>query len=73
VRTGDRSTTSPPPGWLFLQRREFGAAVVALAIYHGAFHRRGVRVGQGALPVSDLNGSGSREREIRLQSALLAW
>src|SRR5581483_6725014 len=42
------------PGWLFLQLRdvgyEFGAAVVALSIYHGAFVAEVVRAGLGSVP-----------------------
>jgi len=49
------------PGWLFLQLRdfgyEFGAAVVALAIYHGAFIAEVVRAGLNAVPKGQLDGA----------------
>lgn len=49
------------PGWLFLQLRdfgyEFGAAVVALAIYHGAFIAEVVRAGLNAVPKGQIDGA----------------
>src|SRR5215510_9311664 len=49
------------PGWLFLELRdfgyEFGAAVVALAIYHGAFIAEVVRAGLNAVPKGQLDGA----------------
>lgn len=49
------------PGWLFLQLRdfgyEFGAAVVALAIYHGAFVAEVVRAGLNSVPKGQLDGA----------------
>src|SRR5215510_15986912 len=49
------------PGWLFLQLRdfgyEFGAAVVALAIYHGAFIAEVVRAGLNAVPQGQFDAS----------------
>jgi polar amino acid transport system permease protein len=49
------------PGWLFLQLRdfgyEFGAAVVALAIYHGAFIAEVVRAGLNSVPKGQFEGA----------------
>jgi len=49
------------PGWLFLQLRdfgyEFGAAVAALAIYHGAFIAEVVRAGLNSVPKGQLDGA----------------
>lgn len=49
------------PGWLFLQLRdvgyEFGAAVVALAIYHGAFIAEVVRAGFNSVPRGQVDGA----------------
>jgi polar amino acid transport system permease protein len=49
------------PGWLFLQLRdfgyEFGAAVVALAIYHGAFIAEVVRAGLNSVPKGQFDGA----------------
>jgi polar amino acid transport system permease protein len=49
------------PGWLFMQLRdfgyEFGAAVVALAIYHGAFVAEVVRAGLNSVPKGQFDGA----------------
>ncbi len=49
------------PKGLFLELRdwgyEFGAAIVALAIYHGAFVAEVVRAGLGAVPRGQLDGA----------------
>jgi polar amino acid transport system permease protein len=49
------------PGWLFMQLRdfgyEFGAAVVALAIYHGAFVAEVVRAGLNSVPRGQFDGA----------------
>jgi polar amino acid transport system permease protein len=49
------------PGWLFVQLRdfgyEFGAAVVALAIYHGAFVAEVVRAGLNSVPKGQFDGA----------------
>jgi polar amino acid transport system permease protein len=49
------------PGWLFVQLRdfgyEFGAAVVALSIYHGAFVAEVVRAGLNSVPQGQLDGA----------------
>ena len=49
------------PGWLFIGLRdvgyEFGAAVVALAIYHGAFVAEVVRAGLNSVPVSQFDAA----------------
>jgi polar amino acid transport system permease protein len=49
------------PGWLFLQLRdfgyEFGAAVVALSIYHGAFVAEVVRAGLNSVPKGQFDGA----------------
>jgi len=49
------------PGWLFLQLRdfgyEFGAAVAALAIYHGAFIAEVVRAGLNSVPKGQFDGA----------------
>lgn len=49
------------PSWLFLQIRgvgyEFGAAVVALSIYHGGFIAEVVRAGLNAVPPGQFEGA----------------
>jgi len=49
------------PSWLFMQLRdigyEFGAAVVALAIYHGAFIAEVVRAGLNSVPRGQFDGA----------------
>ena len=49
------------PGWLFVQLRdfgyEFGAAVLALAIYHGAFVAEVVRAGLNSVPMGQFDGA----------------
>jgi polar amino acid transport system permease protein len=49
------------PGWLFLQLRdvgyEFGAAVLALALYHGAFVAEVVRAGLNSVPAGQFDGA----------------
>jgi polar amino acid transport system permease protein len=49
------------PSWLFLQLRdlgyEFGAAVMALAIYHGAFVAEVVRAGLNSVPEGQFDGA----------------
>jgi polar amino acid transport system permease protein len=49
------------PKWLFMELRdfgyEFGAAVLALAIYHGAFIAEVVRAGLNAVPKGQTDGA----------------
>src|SRR5215813_11400766 len=61
------------PGWLFLQLRdfgyEFGAAVVALAIYHGAFIAEVVRAGLNSVPGSQFDAA--RALGLRFRQSML--
>lgn len=55
------SATYILPTWLFMSLRdvgyEFGAAVVALALYHGAFIAEVVRAGLNSVPPAQLDAS----------------
>ena len=61
------------PAWLFLELRdvgyEFGAAVVALAIYHGAFIAEVVRAGLNSVPGSQFDAA--RALGLRFRQSVL--
>ena len=61
------------PGWLFIGLRdigyEFGAAVVALAIYHGAFIAEVVRAGLNSVPGSQFDAA--RALGLRFRQSML--